>query len=212
MDEKIDINTWQRKELFDFFGQVSNPFYMITFRQDVTNLYRYVKKNGLSFYYTLIYLCTEAVNHVAAFQYVIRGEDVYRLNRRMPSFTDLKEGSEAFHIVTLPCEGSISDFCAKAKEQSAVQTCFIDESTETDNLIYFSCVPWIDITAVTNERDLAAEGAKDESIPHITWGKYVPVGERMELGISIEVNHRLIDGLHIGRFAEELSRLIEELE
>lgn len=62
MDEKIDITTWKRKELFDFFGQVSNPFYMITFRQDVTNLYRYVKKNGLSFYYTLIYLCTEAVN------------------------------------------------------------------------------------------------------------------------------------------------------
>lgn len=79
-------------------------------------------------------------------------------------------------------------------------------------MIYFSCVPWIDITAVTNERDLAADGAKDESIPHITWGKYVPVGERMELGISIEVNHRLIDGLHIGKFAEELSRLIEELE
>ena len=31
-------------------------------------------------------------------------------------------------------------------------------------------------------------------------------------GISVEVNHRLIDGCHIGLFAEELTRLIHELE
>jgi len=211
MEREIDIATWERKELFDFFSHVSNPYYMVTFRQDVTKVYHYAKKKQISFYYAMIYLCTRAINQVEAFRYVIRGDQVFYVEDRDPSFTDLKKGSELFYIVTMPCEGTLEEFCRRAKETSMAQTCFINESKETDQLIYFSCLPWVDVTAITNERDLAAENARDESIPHIAWGKYSKNGEKMELGISIEVNHRLIDGVHIGRFAEELSRLIEEL-
>ena len=63
--------------------------------------------------------------------------------------------------------------------------------------------------APTNERDLSAPDARDDSVPHIAWGKYTEEGGRLTLGISIEVNHRLIDGLHIGRFFAELTRLPE---
>ena len=84
-------------------------------------------------------------------------------------------------------------------------------AAEGDDLVYFSCLPWVDLTALTNERDLTAPGAKDESIPHIAWGRYVREGDRVTLGLSIEVNHRLLDGLHIGRFAEVLTRRIEAL-
>ena len=210
--EKIDIGAWDRKELFDFFSSVSGPFYMVTFRQDVTKLCRYAKARGLSFYYALVYLCTQAVNSVPAFQYTIRGDGVYRLERRMPSFTDLKKGSELFHIVTMPCEGSIETFCQAARDRSAAQNCFIDPNAERDHLIYFSCLPWIDLTALTNERDLSAPQAKDDSVPRIAWGRFTPSGDdRSELGISVEVNHRLIDGVHIGMFAKALSRLIDAL-
>lgn len=65
--------------------------------------------------------------------------------------------------------------------------------------------------ALTNERDLSAPGARDDSVPHIARGKYTEEGGRLTLGISVEVNHRLIDGLHIGRFFAELTRLIDEL-
>ena len=67
------------------------------------------------------------------------------------------------------------------------------------------------MTALTNERDLAAPGASDDSVPHIAWGKYVKNGDRLELGVSVEVNHRLIDGVHIGKFAAELEHLIRSL-
>ena len=58
----------------------------------------------------------------------------------------------------------------------------------------------------------AAQGAAEDSVPHIAWGRYVRNGERLELGISVEVNHRLIDGVHIGRFAEKLTERINGLE
>ena len=38
--KEINMDLWGRKEIFDFFSTVSNPFYMVTFRLDVTELYR----------------------------------------------------------------------------------------------------------------------------------------------------------------------------
>ena len=46
---KIDMTTWPRAELFRFFSGVSQPFYSVTFRVDVTNLHDYTKARGISF-------------------------------------------------------------------------------------------------------------------------------------------------------------------
>ena len=211
MDQKMDLAVWERREIFDFFSGSSNPFYMVTFRQNVTKLVQYTKQNHISFYYALVYLCTKAINSVPAFHYVIRQSDVYWLPERSPSFTDLKKGSGLFHIVTMPCADSMIDFCEQAGERSRKQSVFIDTDMESDALIFFSCIPWVDMTALTNERDWSSQEAKDDSIPRIAWGKYVKAGDQLELGMSIEVNHRLIDGIHIGQFAEALTRSIEEL-
>lgn len=207
----VDQNTWNRRELFDFFSAVSNPFYMVTFTVDVTPLHHYVKKHDLSFYYALIYLCTKAVNRVEAFQYTVKEDSVYLFENRIPSFTDMKKGSELFHMVTVPCQGSIDDFCRTAAQVSQAQDCFVRMEAETDDLIYFSCLPWVEMTALTNERDLSAPNAKDDTIPRIAWGRYVETEGRKKLNLSMEVNHRFIDGLHIGQFYEELSRLIAGL-
>lgn len=56
--EKVDRTHWERAELFEFFSAVSHPFYSVTFRVDVANLYRYVKERHLSFYYAMGYLVT----------------------------------------------------------------------------------------------------------------------------------------------------------
>ena len=212
MDRIIDKSNWERKEIFDFFSGVSNPFYAVTFRQDVTELKDFCKVNGISFYYSLIYLCCKALLDVPEFGLRIRSGDIVELEKQLPSFTDLKKGSELFYIVTMPCEGTIAEFCENAKKKSSEQDFFIDSSGQADNLIYFSCLPWVEITAVTNERDLSSPNAKDDSIPRICWGKYTIENGRVYLGLSVEVNHRLIDGVHIGQFAKALSLRIKELK
>lgn len=198
---------WTRQELYDFFAPLSNPFYSVSFRLDVTILYEHCRERGLSFYYALIYLSTRAINDTEAFRWTFREDRPVLLPRRSPSFTDLKKGSETFHIVTMPCEGSLEEFCAAARARSRAQRGFIDQSGETDELIYFSCLPWLDLTGLTNERDMDPADA----IPRLAWGKYVLRDGRRELGYSVEVNHRFIDGLHIGRFAERLQALIDAL-
>ena len=204
---KIDPNTWPRRDIFDFFSKISNPFYSVTFNVDVTEAYAYAKRSGLSFYYALVYLVTRAINSVEAFRYALVDGELVLLDERSPSFTDLKKGSESFHIVTMPCKGDIAEFCFDAKRRSAGQTTFLSTDKEGVDLIYFSCLPWIELTALTNERDFDP----DDAIPRVSWGKFHERDGRKILGMSLELNHRFTDGVHIGKFAEVLEKLISEL-
>ena len=206
--ESVDLASWPRREIFEFFSPISNPFYALSFRLDVTKLRAFTKARGLSFYHSLIWLCTRALERVDAFSYAVADGQVVRLSSRRPSFTQLPKGSEQFRIVTLPCEGSLEDFCAAAKEKAESQDFFIDLKDEGIDMIFFSCLPWLDVTGLTNERELD----RDDAAPRIAWGKFMEENGRWMLGMSLEVNHRFVDGVHIGRFAKELEKLMEELE
>lgn len=203
--ERIRYDTWPRREAYEFFSRMSDPFYSVTFTQDVTGIYDMAKARGSSFYYSMIWACTTALNDVEAFRVGLRGGELVRFDKRLPSFTDLRPGAEQFHIVTMDRCGGLEEFCAEAAERSSKQRGFIDMSAETDELIYFSCLPWIDLTSLTNERDRSGKGAADDSIPRIAWGRLKLTEDgRRTIGISVEVNHRFIDGVHIGRFARSL--------
>lgn len=206
--KKLDRESWPRRELFDFFSAVSHPFYSVTFKLDVTNLYSFTKKNSVSFYYALTYLVTKALNSVESFRYALVDGEPVLLSERIPSFTDLHDGSESFHIVTMPCTGDIVRFCREAKRRSLAQTRLIDPEQEGDNLIFVSCLPWIELTSLTNERNFD----RDDSVPRVAWGKYRDEDGRKTLGFSMELNHRFVDGVHIGKFSEKLTELINELK
>ena len=102
----------------------------------------------------------------------------------------------------------LDEFCRAAKLRSTSQSRFIDAESESDALIFISCLPWLELTSLTNERDFD----RDDSVPRISWGRYTRTDGRMTLGMSVEVNHRLIDGVHIGRFAQTLEGLIDALD
>ena len=87
------------------------------------------------------------------------------------------------------------------------QDVFIRADMEGDGLFYCSCLPWLPLTALTNERDFNA----DDAIPRLAWGQYTEQNGRYTLGISVEANHRLIDGLHVGQFYQALCELIDNL-
>lgn len=204
----IDYKSWPRREKYEFFCAADQPFYNLGYRLDVTNAYSFAKKNGVSFYMVLTYLVTKAINSVEAFRCARLDGQIVLFDELMPSFTDLKPGSDSFHIVTMPAGDDILAFCREAKRRSLAQDCFIDPSMEGQNLIYISCVPWLDITAMSHERKFDP----DDAIPRIAWGRFVDDGSgRKELGMTLELNHRFIDGYHVGQFNAKLCRFLEAL-
>lgn len=205
--EYIDTASWERREAFALFSQMEFPFYSVTVPVDVTKVKKAAAERGLSFYRLMIWVCTKAVNSVPQFRLRVRGEQVVRLDRADPSYTALRPGSEQFQIITLPWQEDPAAFCQAAGRKEAAQTVFLEPEQETDALIYFSCVPWFDFTALTNEHSLD----RDDTIPRLAWGKYFEREGRLWVHLSVEVNHRLIDGLHIGQLKAALDREIGAL-
>lgn len=205
---EVDMARWKRRERYEFFKGLSWPFWSVSFPVDVTGLHRWSHEKGLSFYYALVYLCTRALEEVEAFHYKDRGEGIVWHDRLVPSFTDLAPGEEDFHIVTLAAGEDLADFCRRARELSWAQTAFVDDGAWQDEMVYFTCLPWMPITALSNERELDPT----DSIPRLSWGKYVTdANGRDSLNMTISVNHRLIDGVHVGRFYEALTARLEAL-
>ena len=203
----LDKETWPRKEIYEFFSRIDYPFYSVTLPLDVTNVRAFARAQGLSFYHLLIWACTKALNRLPAFRLRIRGEDLVLLDGADPSFTSMRPGEEVFQIITLPWEAAPRAFCAHAGEKAARQATLLDQAAETDELIYFSCTPWFDFTALTNEHNFD----RDDSVPRLAWGKYYEEGGRLWVHLSVEVNHRLIDGVHLGQLKQALDEEIAAL-
>lgn len=202
--ERIDKATWDRREIFELFSKTDYPFYSVTIPIDVTNVKNTAKNKGLSFYFLMVWICTKAINSVSEFRVRVRGEEVVRLAQTNPSFTYMPKDSECFKIITMPWKEDCELFCMEAKQKSEQQTEFIDEGEQTDALIYFSCTPWFDFTALTNEHNFN----KDDTIPRLAWGKYYEEEGRLWVHMSVEVNHRTIDGIHIGKLKEAIDQEI----
>lgn len=206
--KKIDIGTWDRRAQYEMFTGMAHPRYFVSFPLDVTRLYGYTKEEGLSFYFALIHSVTRSLNSVENFRYKIRGTEVYLVDRLHPGFTTLKQGAELFQVTTCRAAADMKEFCAKAKTKSEQQTSYMGENDiPADELIHISCLPWMEITAISNEND----HDPNNSIPTVSWGKYVEKDGKLTLNMTIEVNHRLVDGIHIGKFYQELQRYIDNL-
>ena len=210
--QRIDKRTWKRSAYADFFGALDVPFYSITFRLDVTALHAHCKARGLSFYAGMIWVTMRAINGIDAFLYELSGGDVYRLDARDPSYT-YPYGDDLFGINTIPLiEGeSLLAFAERMKRTEAQRTAPLPTLSEdaAGHCVYLSCLPWLDYEHVAQEFSLD----RDDSTPRVLWGKYTTGADgRQTLAYTVQVNHRLIDGVHLGRLHEALCRELQTME
>lgn len=213
MRQEINIDSWERKEHFEYYSKIATPHYCVAFNVDITNLLSFTRKNHISFYYSLIYLCTQSLNSIDEFLLETENGKVYKADRRVPCFTDLKKGATSFHMVSLPCTGTIVDFAKNARIESENNPLSVTalEGLGEPQIIY-SCIPWADITMCSNERDYSDPKLKDDTAPILVWGKYTERDGKYMINMTLDVNHRFIDGYFVGLFVQKLDELISNLE
>lgn len=120
----------------------------------------------------------------------------------------MDRGSDIFKFIEVPWQADFVAFCKEAKECAESQTDLFGNCSQRDSFVYYSCTPWFDFTAVTNARRLDPS----DTIPRIIFSKYYPEGEELMMHLSLDVNHRTIDGLHVGLLKEAIDREIAALE
>jgi chloramphenicol O-acetyltransferase type A len=203
MSRYLDTETWNRRQQFEFFKNYHNPFFNICTNVDVTQLLGLVRAmKNLSFFITYHFFSIKAANEVEPFRYRLRGDRIL-VHDRIHAGTTLLLPDENFTFAYFDYDADFEGFHARAKasiESAKAGGVQLYQRAEQDDLIYHSVIPWATFTSISHAR----KGGREESVPKITFGKYHEDGGRMLMPVSVEVHHALMDGLHVGRYFEQL--------
>lgn len=195
MDRYIDVETWPRKDAYRLFSRGYLPYFSVTTPLDVTELRRFTKKEGLSFYRAMVYIVSRAMNELEPFRLRIRKDGIAVCETVSPSYTTAgRDGSFGISDVEyLPGE-TMADFCRRALEKEAQQReQMVVQDDVRDDLIFISSVPWFVTTSVLQEQPTNP----DDSFPRVLWDRIHEEKGRQLVNFTAQLNHRLLDGSHV---------------
>ncbi|MFM1753080.1 MAG: Chloramphenicol acetyltransferase [Bacteroidota bacterium] len=207
MKQKLDLNTWNRKEHFLFFKQMEEPFYGITTSIDCTKAYAKAKELGVTFFSYYLHKTLSAVNAIENFRYRIIEDEVYVFDVIDASATVMREDT-TFGFSYMPFSEEIIGFAKTVQtEIERIQsTTGVFTREYPENLIHFSALPWINFSSLSHARSFTWP----DSCPKISYGKLIDENGTKSMPVSIHVHHGLVDGYHVGLFLDALQQLMNE--
>jgi chloramphenicol O-acetyltransferase type A len=195
----VDINTWNRKKLYNHFMQLKDPYFGVVIPFDVTKAYEKSKQQNIGFFVKYLHDCMKAINEIDNFRYRIIDDKVVDYDVIHASATIMRE-DKTFGFSFINYDEDLNTFMHNLKKEK-------DRIQKTDDLyppvnsqdcIHCSALPWFKFSG-------HKEPASDqiESVPEIAFSKAEKEHERLIMNVSVHVNHALVDGYHVGLFKEK---------
>jgi chloramphenicol O-acetyltransferase type A len=210
MDHYLDLSTWSRRELFEFFIGYTNPYFNVCTRVDITSLVEFVRANPeLKISFAIHYFVLRLANEMEPFRYRLRDDKVFVYDV-IDGGTTVMRPNETFAFAYFAYQRDFLTFVrdmADAVEDVRTGTGPL-KPTMRDDVIYHTTLPWISFTSFAHART----SGRGESIPRFVFGKFTKESERLIMPISIEVHHALMDGLHVGRYLSALEEALADPE
>lgn len=207
MKHALDLATWNRREHFEFFRRFEEPYFGLTFEVEVTAAYDRAKAANCSFFTWYLHKTLLTANEVEAFRYRIEGEEVTVYDRIHVSST-INRGDGTFDFSFIPFASDISTFAdhVQAEVERVKNSRGLFVGISGNDVIHFSALPWVRFTALSHARPFSYP----DSVPKVSFGKMVSEGGRRLMPVSVHAHHALVDGMHVGMFAELLQEKLNE--
>ncbi|MEM8901279.1 MAG: chloramphenicol acetyltransferase [Bacteroidota bacterium] len=201
--KEIDISTWNRQKHFGFFNALDYPHFNICANVDIKVLYDYCKQTDLSIFKAILYIASKTANAIPEFKQRVRGEKVIEHDMVHPSYTSMTE-ENVFTFTDTWYHPDPKQFLQNSEEAEAAvkQEASLEDNPHRDDYLFISSLPWIHFTSFVHPVHIA----EVDSVPRLTWGKYLKSGEQILLPFSVQAHHALVDGWHTG----EYFRLLQE--
>jgi chloramphenicol O-acetyltransferase type A len=205
MKQRLDLNTWERKDHYQFFKQFDEPFFGVCVQVDVTKAYQQAKEQGLSFFLYYLYNSLAAANAIEPFRYRIKEEEVWVFDEVHASPT-INRPNGTFGFAYFDYTPDFKNFITAAGEEiNRVQsTAGLIPAVSGENVIHYSSLPWINFTSISHARSFSFP----DSCPKISFGKMTEEGGKRLMPMSVHVHHALMDGYHVGQYIDKFQELL----
>lgn len=209
MKTLLDLENWNRKEHFEHFSRMEEPFFGATVEIDCTKAYQTAKDLKASFFIYYLHKTLVAVNSIENFRYRISEGKIY-INDRIDASATIgrEDGTFGFSLIEYNPDFKIFEQIALTEiERIQNTTGLFTRSFDDDNVIHFSAIPWLNFTSLSHARSFTYP----DSCSKVSFGKMITseTGKRT-IAMSVHVHHGLMDGLHLGQFVDTLQELMHK--
>ncbi|WP_282123461.1 CatA-like O-acetyltransferase [Algibacter mikhailovii] len=202
----IDTNTWKRKQLFDHFSRLSDPYFGLTIPFDVTKAYQFTKENNISFFGKYLHDCMKAINDIENFRYRVEQERVVLYDTIHASATMMRT-DHTFGFSFIDYDEDLKAFLENMKEEKEriIATSDLYPPKNGQDCIHCSAIPWVNFSG--HKEPVSGEL---ESVPRLAFAKTMKANDKLIMNVAISVNHALVDGYHVGLFSEKFQMYLNQ--
>lgn len=210
MPTYLDLANWPRRELFEFFRDFDKPYFNICTRLDITNLLAELRNQpDVSVSLAYHYFALKAANEIEPFRYRLRDGQVL-VHDVINGGTTLLLPNETFTLVYFDYADTFAEFIGPAQRaiEETLKSHAFRPRHDDDARIHCTTIPWISFTSFSHARNWRRE----DSVPKISFGKFIRENDRTLMPFSVEVHHALMDGLHVGRYVARIEEMLAQPE
>ncbi len=202
---KVDIQTWERKQHYEHFIKLKDPYFGMTIPFDVTQAYHFSKTKSVSFFGKYMHNCMQAINDVDELKLRIINDEVVRYNTIHASATIMRP-NKTFGFSFIEFDNDLNVFLdnlASEKRRIEASNNLFPPQNGLD-CIHCSAVPWLQFSG--HKEPVSGH---IESVPKIAFSKIEhKKNDTIKMNVAISVNHALVDGYHLGLFSEKFQHYL----
>lgn len=213
MKHRIDIKTWDRESVFNFFKKFLIAARTTTSEVDCTEAFKHCKENKISFFRVSLYAALRAINEIDELKYRIEdgGETVY-MHDRIDALTPIKINDQhKFVEAYVPYNPDFVEFYSSVDQSINLAKnetdsyAFMNSKDPDIGVATVSCIPDLYFTSLTGTNI----GDKNYNITIATIGKVVKREDRLVMPVAINAHHGLCDGHHLIQFFKKTEEYLK---
>ncbi len=206
----LNIEEWNRKEHFEFFMNFEDPFFGVTIPFKVTKALNWAKAEQVSFFATYLHACIKAINAVENFRYRITPDKQVVIHDVIHASPTMPRPDHTFGFSYIAYTEEFGEFLENYEAEKARvwnSTSLYPPETHGEDCIYCSALPWFEFTG-HKEPFMTSNGS--ESVPKLAFSKTYEKDSGIWMNVALQVNHALVDGYHVGLFADYFQTYLNE--
>lgn len=194
----IDKNTWNRKQHFNHFNALSDPYFAVTVPFNVTKAYQFSKENDISFFGKYLHDCMKALNSIENFKYRIENDEIV-VHDVIHASATLMRSDNTFGFSFIHFDDDLGVFINNINEEKKriEKTGDLYPPKNTIDCIYCSAMPWVNFSG--HKEPVSGQ---NESVPKLAFSKAEKQKGQLIMNVAISANHALVDGYHVGLFSD----------
>ncbi|PVZ63549.1 chloramphenicol acetyltransferase [Pelagibaculum spongiae] len=203
----IDIDTWNRKEHFEFFRNFADPYFGYCVNIDCSQARQTARQKQQSFYLTYLHAATKAANSIEEFRTRYVAGQVVCYEQVNISPTVLRDDKTmGFSYIDYHPDFSIFSKNAQIETARVKASTGLCLGEQPPNTLHATVIPWQSFSSIDHVRF----GDEEDVVPKLAFGKTFEQDGKLMIPVSMHAHHAFMDGYHVGLFFERLEEYLQQ--